>query len=83
MNNDFTIIGLTRRGIKPETVELFKLIFKQVTVDILNQLISKIQQEMDDIDESDDTAMIKTHFDNSVRHVKKRIDPAASEEADA
>jgi len=53
-----------------------------VTDDILNQLISKIQQEMSEVDSGEDTAMIKTHFDNSVLHVKKRIDHAASQEVD-
>ena len=54
----------------------------QVTTEILNQLISKIQQEMADADSSEDTTMIKVHFDNTVLHVKKRIDPAASAQED-
>ena len=50
-----------------------------MTDDILNQLISKIEQEMADTESGEDTAMIKTHFDNSVLHIKKRIDPASQE----
>lgn len=52
----------------------------QVTADILNQLVSKIEEEMSELEAADETSMLKTHFENSLQHLRKRIDVSPDEE---
>lgn len=51
----------------------------QVSVQILNQLISKIKEEIPNLDGSEETEQITKHFNNTVKHLKARTDNTDAE----
>lgn len=45
-----------------------------VSVDMLNQLISKIRDELSNLENNDETQQISKHFNNTLSHLKNRMD---------
>ncbi|XP_022256816.1 vacuolar protein sorting-associated protein 35-like isoform X1 [Limulus polyphemus] len=46
----------------------------QITVQVLNQLISKIKQELPGLEANEETDQINKHFLNTIEHLKNRMD---------
>lgn len=44
----------------------------QVTVDMLNQLVSKIRDELTNLENNEETQQISKHFSNTLVHLKNR-----------
>lgn len=51
----------------------------QVTVQMLNHLISKIHEELPNLETNEETEQISKHFSNSLEHLRNRME---SPEAD-
>lgn len=46
----------------------------QVTVEMLNQLISKIRDELSNLENNDETQQISKHFSNTMVHLRNRME---------
>ncbi|KAG5678377.1 Vacuolar protein sorting-associated protein 35 [Polypedilum vanderplanki] len=46
----------------------------QITVSMLNQLIGKINEELPNLEKSEETKQIERHFNNTLAHIKSRIE---------
>jgi vacuolar protein sorting-associated protein 35 len=46
----------------------------QITVSMLNQLIAKINEELPNLDKSEETKQIERHFNNTLAHIKSRME---------
>lgn len=46
-----------------------------ITAPTLNQLIAKINEDMPNLEECEETKQIETYFKNTIAHVKERMDP--------
>nr|CAD7415385.1 unnamed protein product [Timema poppensis] len=51
----------------------------QVTVQLLNQLISKIREEVPNLEANEETEQINKHFTNTLEHLRNRIESPESE----
>ncbi|XP_060536542.1 vacuolar protein sorting-associated protein 35 [Cylas formicarius] len=51
----------------------------QVTVEILNQVIKKIKEELPNLENSDETEQITKHFNNTLDHIKTRLESPDSD----
>lgn len=45
-----------------------------ITTTMLNQLISKINEELPNLEQSEETKQIEIHYTNTLKHIKSRID---------
>lgn len=50
-----------------------------ITVDLLNDLIGKIRSELPNLENSDETDQIISHFNNSLEHLRNRVECPESE----
>ncbi len=50
------------------------IFYLQVTITVLNQLISKIREDLPNLDSNEETEQINKHFTNTLRHLKIRQD---------
>jgi len=48
-------------------------------VELLNQLIQMVQNDMKNVEESDECQIIRTHFDNTMSHIRDRIAQSVTE----
>jgi hypothetical protein len=48
------------------------VVFSQITVQILTQLISKIREELPDLEVSEETDQINQHFKNTLLHLQQK-----------
>ncbi|CRL06873.1 CLUMA_CG019462, isoform A [Clunio marinus] len=46
----------------------------QITISMLNQLIGKINEELPNLEKSEETKQIEKHFNNTLAHIKSRIE---------
>lgn len=46
----------------------------QINVQTLNQVIGKIKEELQNLESSDETEQITIHFNNTLKHLKARLD---------
>jgi hypothetical protein len=46
--------------------------FAQITIQILNQLISKIREELPDLEVSEEADQINKHFKNTLMHLQQK-----------
>ncbi|GFG38277.1 hypothetical protein Cfor_01909 [Coptotermes formosanus] len=51
----------------------------QVTIQILNQLIGKIREELPNLEANEETEQINKHFNNTLEHLRNRVDSPESE----
>nr|CAD7394670.1 unnamed protein product [Timema cristinae] len=51
----------------------------QVTMQLLNQLISKIREEVPNLEANEETEQINKHFTNTLEHLRNRIESPESE----
>ncbi|KDR18449.1 vacuolar protein sorting-associated protein 35 [Zootermopsis nevadensis] len=51
----------------------------QVTVQMLNQLISKIREELPNLEANEETEQINKHFTNTLEHLRNRLESPESE----
>ncbi|CAG0880651.1 unnamed protein product [Darwinula stevensoni] len=65
-----------------ETLSLFVYFFErnndQVTVQQLNQLMSKIREELPQLEPGDETDQIHRHFNNTIDHLRHKMEHPAS-----
>nr|CAB3267638.1 vacuolar protein sorting-associated protein 35-like [Phallusia mammillata] len=54
----------------------------EVTMELLNQLIEKIQNEIKELKDSDESSMIQMHFDNTLDHIRSRKEQSIAEGGD-
>lgn len=46
-----------------------------INITTINQLIAKIKETMPNLEECEESKQIETYFNNTIAHVKQRIDP--------
>ncbi|KAK5647170.1 hypothetical protein RI129_002062 [Pyrocoelia pectoralis] len=51
----------------------------QISVQILNQVVGKIKEELPNLESSDETDQITKHFNNTLEHVRSRMESPESE----
>ncbi|XP_031339973.1 vacuolar protein sorting-associated protein 35 isoform X1 [Photinus pyralis] len=51
----------------------------QISVQVLNQVVGKIKEELPNLESSDETEQITKHFNNTLEHVKSRMESPESE----
>jgi len=51
----------------------------QITVAMLNQVISKIREELPNLESNEETEQISKHFSNTIEHLRNRIESPESE----
>ncbi|XP_046683353.1 vacuolar protein sorting-associated protein 35 isoform X3 [Homalodisca vitripennis] len=51
----------------------------QVTIAVLNQVISKIREELPNLESNEETEQISKHFSNTIEHLRNRIESPESE----
>ena len=50
----------------------------QVTVTVINQLLEKIREDLPSLEGTDETELIRKHFENTIAHIQlKKESPAA------
>lgn len=54
------------------TVKIINNILFQITVAILNQVLTKIKDDINNIDNTEESHQIKSHFSNTLSHLKLR-----------
>lgn len=48
----------------------FRYFFNQVTVTVINQLLEKIREDLPGLEGTDETELIRKHFESTVGHVQ-------------
>ena len=48
-------------------------------MEVLNQLISKIREDLPNLESNEETEQIRKHFENTVDHIRVRVDGNDSE----
>lgn len=51
-----------------------------INIQVLNQLIGKVKDDLPNLDMSDETEHIRTHFENTIEHLRNRIDNPEADE---
>ena len=49
-------------------------VFAQVTITVLNQLITKIREELPNLEANEETEQINKHFQNTVEHLRNKLE---------
>ncbi|XP_037068040.1 vacuolar protein sorting-associated protein 35-like [Pollicipes pollicipes] len=49
---------------------------KEITIDMLNQLLEKIREDMPSLEPSDETTQINQHFTNTLQHIRAKVEVA-------
>lgn len=73
--NEFVSMPYVRAVLIKACVKTFYISSSvQVTVDMLNQLISKIRDELSNLENNDETQQISKHFSNTLVHLRNRME---------
>ncbi|CAD5125047.1 DgyrCDS13291 [Dimorphilus gyrociliatus] len=51
-----------------------------INIQVLNQLIGKIKDDLPNLDATDETELIRTHFENTIEHLRNRIENPETDE---
>jgi len=55
------------------------LVFFQVTVQMINQLIGMIREEQPNLESNEETEQISKHFTNTIEHLRNRAESPEAE----